>query len=155
PYADTLLCTGDSIVLSPGDFDTYLWQDGSAKNNFVVHHGGTYSVTVTNRCGMATRKMIIDERVCTIMFPSAFTPNHDGINDIFNILNAYSLVYYHCIIYNRWGQKVFETTNPKNGWDGMFKGAAAPSGVYAWSCDYTRMGNAGKTHLKGIVTLLK
>jgi len=89
------------------------------------------------------------------MFPSGFTPNHDGTNDIFKILNAYNLIYYRCIIFNRWGQKIFESGNPQKGWDGMLNGVPADVGTYAWICNYTRVGNTDITHLKGTVTLLR
>ncbi|MDQ2719471.1 MAG: gliding motility-associated C-terminal domain-containing protein [Bacteroidota bacterium] len=122
PYSDTILCTGDSIILSPGIFDSYLWQDGSISSSFIVSHGGTYSVKISNKCGMATRTTVINERVCNIMFPNAFTPNRDGLNDVFNILNAYDLSYYRMVIFNRWGQKIFESNDSQNGWDGLIKG---------------------------------
>ncbi len=155
PSADTILCTGDFIILSPGIFDTYLWQDGSTQSSFTARSGGMYSVKITNRCGIATRKMFIDERVCNIMFPSGFTPNHDGTNDVFKIINAYSLIYYHCIIFDRWGKKVFESGDAHEGWDGTLNGLPADIGTYAWICNYTRVGNTGIIHLKGTVTLLR
>jgi gliding motility-associated-like protein len=155
PYTDTMLCTGDSIVLSPGNFDSYLWQDGSVKSNFTVMKGGTYSVRVTNKCGATIKEITVNERVCNIMFPNAFTPNNDNINDVFRVLNAYHLTYYHCIIYNRWGQKLFESNDPQKGWGGLSTGLPADLGTYAWLCDYTRSGNTDITHLKGTVTLLR
>ncbi len=153
--ADTILCSGDSIVLSPGFFDSYLWQDGSRESNYVVHRGGTYTVTVTNRCGTATKKTLINEKICNIVFPNAFTPNGDGLNDIFKILNAYNLVYYRCIIYNRWGQNIFESNDPHKGWDGKVKGFPADIGIYAWVCSYTKAGNTGISHLKGTLILVR
>ncbi|MDQ6761829.1 MAG: gliding motility-associated C-terminal domain-containing protein, partial [Bacteroidota bacterium] len=155
PYADTILCTGDSIVLAPGDFDSYLWQDGSIKSSFVVTHGGMYSVRVTNKCGTAIKNTLVNERACIIMFPNAFTPNNDGINDVFKILNAYHLTYFNCSIYNRWGQKIFESFDVTKGWDGAINGAPAGIGIYTWICNYTRAGSTNVIRLKGIVTLLK
>lgn len=155
PFADTILCTGDSIVLSPGNFDSYLWQDGSAKSSFVVTRGGIYSVRVSNKCGAAIKEIRVNERICSIIFPNAFTPNNDNLNDVFRVLNAYHLTYYHCVIYNRWGQKIFESNDPHKGWDGVINGLPADLGTYAWVCDYRRSGNAGITHLKGVVTLLR
>lgn len=155
PYSDTILCTGDSIVLSPGIFDSYLWQDGSVKNSFVVTHGGAYSVRVTNRCGTALKETMINERTCNIMFPNSFTPNNDGLNDFFRVLNGYNISYYQLMIFNRWGQKVFESNDPKKGWSGTINLFSAPTGVYAWICNYVKKNNTQVVQLKGIVTLLR
>ncbi len=75
PYLDTILCSGDSIVYSPGMFDNYLWQDGSTNSNYTITRGGNYRVTFTNKCGTATRNLTVDERVCIVAFPTAFSPN--------------------------------------------------------------------------------
>ena len=55
--------------------------------------------------------------------PNAFSPNGDGINDIYKAKDGYqSIVEFHAYIFNRWGQKLFEWTNPADGWDGKYKG---------------------------------
>ncbi len=98
---------------------------------------------------------MINERACNILFPNAFTPNGDGLNDLIKIVNAYNLVFYRCVIYNRWGQKIFESNDLQKGWSGMIKGVVAPTGIYTWICNYTRAGNTGINNLKGTITLLK
>ena len=63
--------------------------------------------------------------------PNAFSPNGDGINDIYKAKDGYqSLVEFHAYIFNRWGQKLFEWTNPADGWDGKYKGQDVAQGVY-------------------------
>lgn len=63
--------------------------------------------------------------------PNAFSPNGDGINDIYKAKDGYqSLVEFHAYIFNRWGQKLFEWTNPADGWDGKYKGKDVAQGVY-------------------------
>ncbi len=63
--------------------------------------------------------------------PNAFSPNGDGINDIYKAKEGYkSLVQFKAAIYNRWGQKLFEWTDPADGWDGKFKGKDVAEGVY-------------------------
>ncbi len=69
------------------------------------------------------------------------------------ILNGYSLLGYHLTIYNRWGQKVFETNEYSKGWDGRINGVEQDQGVYVWLCEYSKNG-VHKEH-KGIVTLLR
>jgi len=63
--------------------------------------------------------------------PNAFSPNGDGINDIYKAKSGYqSLVEFHAYIFNRWGQKLFEWTDPADGWDGKYKGKDVKDGVY-------------------------
>jgi gliding motility-associated-like protein len=135
---NTVLCKGDSLLLSPGKFLSYLWQDASTLDHFFVKTPGLYSVIVTDSCGSAKGEITITERECDIYFPSAFTPNGDGKNDYFKILTAYQLQEYSLSVYNRWGQKVFETSNPLKGWDGTTNGQRQPTSVFAWKCRYKK-----------------
>lgn len=148
------LCTKDTLRLDPGRFDGYLWQDGSVQSTFVVKQAGTYAVTVTNVCGTGNAAVEVRERSCEIYFPSAFTPNRDGRNDVFRGLNVFRVRSYHLAVFNRWGQKVFETTDDAAGWDGTVRGTPAVSGLYTWYCtvDHPTRGNM---HLKGTVLLLR
>ncbi|TKK69904.1 gliding motility-associated C-terminal domain-containing protein [Ilyomonas limi] len=154
-WNDTLLCTGDTIVLSPGVFDTYVWQDGSAQSSFVVHKSGVYTVIVGNQCGTAVKQVNITEQVCTIAFPTGFTPNGDGLNDVFKVVNGYNLQYFRLRIINRWGQQVFTSGMPAKGWNGMMNGRPAGTGTYIWFCEYKRPGSTTITSIKGVVTLIR
>ncbi len=63
--------------------------------------------------------------------PNAFSPNGDHINDVYKAKSGYqSLVEFHAYIFNRWGQKLFEWTNPAEGWDGTYHGKEVKDGVY-------------------------
>lgn len=64
-----------------------------------------------------------------IYIPNAFTPNGDGINDSFGVKGE-GIRNFHLYIYNRWGEKIFETTNPKQHWDGLYAGQPAEQGSY-------------------------
>ena len=66
-----------------------------------------------------------------LLFPNAFTPNGDGINDIYKAKEGWqSIVEFHAYIFNRWGQKLYEWTDPAGGWDGKYKGKDVKQGVY-------------------------
>ncbi|MEM6523334.1 MAG: gliding motility-associated C-terminal domain-containing protein [Bacteroidota bacterium] len=69
-----------------------------------------------------------------IYFPNAFTPNGDGNNDTFSV-NGRFIVSYDLRIFNRWGEEVFNTTNPEIAWDGTREGKALPLGAYAFKVD--------------------
>ena len=154
-WNDTLLCTGDSLLLSPGSFDNYFWNDGSTNSSITISRGGRYSVTVSNQCGTAVKEINIKEQVCNLAFPTAFTPNGDGLNDEFKAVNAYHLQLFKLMIYNRWGQPVFETALPKNGWNGLVNGKPAEPGVYVWMCEYKKPDSTSFVKLKGLVTLMR
>lgn len=63
--------------------------------------------------------------------PNAFSPNGDGINDIYRAKSGYqSITEFNAYIYNRWGQKLYEWHDPAGGWDGTYKGKEVPQGVY-------------------------
>jgi gliding motility-associated-like protein len=64
--------------------------------------------------------------------PNAFTPNHDGVNDCFGIRNWGSVNLQEFSIYNRWGQRVFDTKNPSDCWDGTFKGQKQDAGAFVY-----------------------
>jgi gliding motility-associated-like protein len=134
PNLDTnkLLCIGDSIILNPGIFNSYLWQDNSAKPYFKVTTGGTYWVKVTDENGCtASDTIVIREEGCLpAKIPNTFTPNGDGINDTWNIDG---LKYYPActvFIYSRWGQLVFKSTGYGKPWDGQYNGRNLSAGTY-------------------------
>lgn len=89
-----------------------------------------------------------------LLIPTAFSPNGDGVNDAFRALNT-NLSKYNLQVWNRWGEKVYETSNPREGWDGVFQGIAQPLGVYVWQCSYAFSGVGKDKTAKGNVTLVR
>jgi len=106
-------------------------------------------------------------RVCVdgtpkIIVPNAFTPNNDGLNDEFKPfaqflssgLNGRGLPAYSLQIYNRWGQKLFESNDPNIGWNGIYKNQIVPQGVYLYQI-FAQGYNGGAISKSGTVTVLK
>jgi gliding motility-associated-like protein len=149
------VCPGDTLDLSPGEFSAYLWQDGSTSSHFTVDRPGNYAVTVSNQCGSGKAGVLITEKICNILFPSAFSPNKDGKNETFRILNVPVLSNFDLSVFNRWGQKVFETRDYTKGWDGDMSGRHAETGVYVWFCRFKKSGAATNTEMKGTVLLIR
>ncbi len=85
--------------------------------------------------------------------PNTFTPNNDGANDVL-YLRGLNVEEFYFAVYNRWGEKVFETRDRKQGWDGMYKGKAADVGVFGWYLEVKCIGEE-ETFLKGNVTLIR
>ena len=64
-------------------------------------------------------------------FPNAFSPNGDGINDVYKAKDGYqSIVEFHAAIFNRWGKVLYEWDDPAGGWDGTYNGKDVKQGVY-------------------------
>jgi len=66
----------------------------------------------------------------SLVMPNAFSPNGDGQNDIYQAKSYSNLVSFHAYIFNRWGQKLYDWTDPAEGWDGTFRGSDVKDGVY-------------------------
>ena len=92
-----------------------------------------YCVTVTSVEGCLSSNCVnitvINES--TLYMPNIFTPNGDGINDVY-FTPSQNIVEYNLNIFNRWGQIIFSSTEPLQGWDGRFNGVFVPDGVYVY-----------------------
>ena len=109
---------------------------------FRFMESGKFNITLNIRltdCDIelpsATFSVTISES--KLEFPNAFSPNDDNVNDIYRAKRStdgkplyQSIVEFHAYIFNRWGQKLFEWTDPADGWDGKYKGRDCKEGVY-------------------------
>ena len=93
----------------------------------------TYTVTVTNATGCTasdTVRVEVVNEITEVVYPNAFTPNGDGLNDIFHpIVNGTAPVL-DASIFNRWGERVWYATDRETGWDGTFRGKIQEAGSY-------------------------
>ncbi len=153
---DSAICTGEKYVLAPKltTDAAFLWQDGSTAPSFIVTHEGIYKLTATNECGSYGDEITITKGLCNILMPNAFSPNNDGLNDVFKVKYPFAVSNFHFMVTNRWGQTVFETNDIHVGWNGTFKGAPPLEGIYAWVISFTDINNKSQ-QIKGAVTLLK
>ncbi len=96
------------------------------------------------------------EKAEDVVFPTGFTPNGDGQNDVFSPLGIRNVKKMTIEIWNRWGQQVFSSSDVNKGWDGNYQGTQAQTGVYAYLIKYTTTdADAGEKVLKGNVTLIR
>jgi gliding motility-associated-like protein len=131
-----LLCLGVNI----------LWAQDIRENmvyRVTAHKNGDTSIT-----SMSNYAEIIPP--LHLYIPSAFSPNGDGINDTFGVKGE-GIKNYHLLVYNRWGELLFESTNPKQQWDGKFDGQRVEQGTYVYQLYALGEGNKGKS---GSVTLI-
>ena len=86
--------------------------------------------------------------------PNSFTPNKDGLNDLFRVKYPEFIKEFNMIIYNRWGQEIFKTSNPATGWDGTYKGNPQVNGSYIWIITLTDIQNHHQI-ARGTITLIR
>ncbi len=145
---------------------TYLWspQDGSLSDSSIYNPVATplkttsYTVTVTDENGCtATDEVTIIVNTCfeSIFLPNAFSPNGDHVNDTLYVRclpNAITKM--ELVIYSRWGEKVFATTDKSIGWDGRFKDEELPPAVYGYGLKFTCHENQELVK-KGNISIIK
>ncbi len=153
---DTFVCATTGVILNTGNntATAYLWSTGETVASIKVFTPGVYSVTVTKGNCTATDSSKVVWGDCPFYMPNAFTPNGDGVNDKFGLLNANGLKDFVMKIYNRYGQVVYTSNNSNGKWDGNFKGKTMPGGVYTWQIIY-KNGLDYTKWLKGTVLLLR
>lgn len=122
----TPITYGQSATLTAGGGVSYNWNNGDNGNTITVSPTATtvYCVTATspNNCSDTACVTVTFYDVCAsgIYLPNAFSPNNDGENDFLQVYyeNALCVTSLNIAIYNRWGEKVFDSTNPAFKWDG-------------------------------------
>jgi gliding motility-associated-like protein len=138
---------------------SYLWlPNGETSSSIFVTAPSKYIVSVIDTAGCPGKDSItITEKCPTQLFiPNAFTPNKDGVNDIF-IPTGEFISDYDLNIYDRWGHIVFKSGFLNKGWNGNNNSTEMPEGVYAYFLSYTGDDGKGsfKKNLIGKVTLIR
>jgi len=154
--ADTMLCLGKELELVTSLQGSYLWQDNSTDKRFTVAAPGTYRLTVKDGNCIATDSIAVayENCNCVPLIPNAFTPNHDGTNDLFGPLVACRVVNYSLLIFNRWGQCVFVSNQLNSKWDGKQAGEPSLTGTYFYYIAYWDTNGKPYTY-KGDVILIR
>lgn len=151
--------------LSKGQIDVSEWALGGSARLFdrnpvySFQQSGEYRIalTVTNEatgCQSTDSTTVVKVTDSALEFPDVFTPNGDGVNDEFR--PAYkSLKTYKLTIFNRWGRKIYETTDPATGWDGKINSSNAAAGTYFFVAEAEGFDRNVLLRRKGNVTLLR
>jgi gliding motility-associated-like protein len=135
--------TAAGTVSNGAAFDRWNWNFGDNTTANVQNptkkwnQTGTFNVGLlaiaNDGCYDSTNQKIVVNSCDNIFIPNSFTPNGDGHNDQFKMY-ANNVREMKMMIFNQWGQKIFETTSMANGWDGTSGGKPQPSGVYMYVC---------------------
>jgi gliding motility-associated-like protein len=141
--------TDHTVSLDPGALasTTYLWNNGAATAINVVAPAddSVYVVTITNQynCSITDRTTVLSICAPHIDVPTAFTPGLQGGDQFFRGFGRYE-ENYKIMIFNRWGEVIFMSTDKTVTWDGTYLGEPMPSGTYPWIVTYE-----GRAQFKG------
>ncbi|MGC4037115.1 MAG: gliding motility-associated C-terminal domain-containing protein [Chitinophagaceae bacterium] len=151
-------CDAQGVVLQviPEEGTSYTWSNGGGSGKSMIVTGrGKYSLYAENMCGnYRDTVQAVECKDRCVQFPSGFTPNGDGKNDVFRAAAFCPVPKYHVIVFNRNGEKVFETSDPNEGWNGVYRGKKAPVGVYVYYSEYFDFVLKRSLTDKGTVVLL-
>jgi gliding motility-associated-like protein len=159
-----------NIDYSNPTIETYHWHFGDSELSnlespthlYPIVGGITYDVnllvTDTAGCKDSSSTRITVDDILIYYVPNAFTPDGDNINNTFQpvFTSGFDPQDYHLMIFNRWGEIVFETYNSDIGWDGHYDDSQfIQQGVYVWVIEFGNLVSDKKYNIKGMVTLIK
>ena len=161
--ADAIIIAGDSYAMQgAGSAGSYLWSPATALSSATVLNPNanpstttTYTLRVTTSQGcVATDDITLTVVPYCIKPMNAFSPNGDGINDLWLITNGNCLSKAKVEVFNRYGSKVFEDDNYRNSWDGTYKGKPLADGTYYYVISFQLI-NSRVEQRTGNVTILR
>jgi len=163
---DTTINIGESATVFANGGLSYYWSPNVNGNTIACP---TCSSTVvqptvtTNYIVVASNSMyckvqdtitvIVDVNCGDFFIPNVFSPNNDGLNDVINV-HGRCIMTFNLQIFNRWGEKVFETSSLSESWDGTFRGQKLDTGVFVYKADGVSI-DGQSFNLKGNITLLR
>ena len=164
----TSIQSGNSATISASGGVTYSWSPATGLSNSTISNPTASPSATTIYCvyvfdangcsdsSCVTITVLAEPIDCgTFYLPNAFSPNDDNENEVFKAyVNPVCVTEFKLVIYNRWGEKVFETEDVTKYWDGYFRGVVSNTAVYAYYCKAT-FTNGNKIDKKGNVSLVR
>ena len=151
---------GESAPLFATGSGTYLWSPDSTLSCADCPYPiaspettTTYTVEITDNNGCKATDQVTILFRGSLFVPNTFTPNGDGVNDMFYALTREVSVF-QLMVFNRWGELIFSTESLEGRWDGTYKGQNSPIDTYVWRVDYTEANGHAHT-VYGHVNLLR
>ncbi len=160
PLPDIIIPESETVIIQPnvtGNNLNYFWQpstglkDANTRNPSITGINDiVYTLTASNGVCESTQNFIITV-LRKLELYNTFTPNNDGVNDVWNIKNVNKYPNINVEIFNRYGIKLFESIGYTIPWDGTFNNQPVPAGTYYYVIN---LGN-GKTKMSGFITLVR
>ena len=155
---DIKVCgTGGAVLNAYIPNGQYVWSNGATDSAITAYISGAYTVSVSNGCSSATASanVTVYDDGCRLLIPTGFTPNNDGVNDIFHAICHCPVRSFSMRVFDRWGLEVFSTNDIQTGWDGTYKGINQPLSVYVYTIVYYNYCEGKNVEVKGNVTLVR
>ena len=159
---------GDEIVFENTSTNAtdYLWSFNNENNTSIINPSyifnsvGNHSVLLLAYNGTCIDSLAISINLTEELIfyvPNAFTPDNNRLNNVFLPIftSGFDPNNYHLLIYNRWGEKVFETNDVYQGWSGLLNDKTVDGGVYIWKINFKSSNNDERLDYSGHVVLLK
>jgi gliding motility-associated-like protein len=155
---DTAICNYGIVTLKPiTSYNNYLWNTGSLQPTITVTKPGLFWLEVKDdeNC-IGADSILVSPKECLkgLYVPGGFTPNNDGLNDLFRPRIFGDIRQYKFTVFNRWGEIIFNSTIPEHGWDGRIGGTLQNTAVFVWTCTYQLEGEPVRME-KGTFTLIR
>ena len=163
--SDTVISGGNSLVLAPvitGNVISYQWSPATGLSDAGVAHplarpaaSTIYSLEVSTAMGCRASASVKVDVYYQLQMPGAFTPNGDGLNDVFRIPPGVPVKVRRLEVFNRSGSIMFFTQDVSKGWDGTIYGSAQPAGAYVWDVEYENPVTHQVERKRGAVVLVR
>jgi len=156
---DTLFVEPGYILDAGNTARSYWWNTGDTTSQITIDSTGLYSVQAESNQGCkSTEAVWVLWAGRSFFIPNAFTPNGDGLNDVFGAIPRLDYInQYRISIFNRWGQMIFDTSDLNQGWDGSYQGKPCQAGAYVYRIVYQDfgMGTQENKVMEGTVMLVR
>jgi gliding motility-associated-like protein len=155
---DTTFCEDEEWYIKLPSSNQYLWFNGSSDPYISIQDSGIYWVQITDICKNYTDTFTAhtEDCNCMMMVPNVFTPNEDGLNDLFFPVINCEFDEYHLVIYNRWGQLLFESFDQHEKWNGKYQDHMVADGVYFYLITYKHLITSKKERYRsGSITVFQ
>jgi len=156
-FEDSIFYEDDSAEISvQGDYTSYLWSTGDTLSKIMVKEQGIYDVAVvdSNNCPSSASMIITVIPKKSLKFVDVITPNNDGINDVFQVLDKEGYRQVKINIYNRYGVEVYAAEDYVNDWGGTYNGELLPEGTYFYVVEIIDWNSDRNTVYKGALSVI-